>query len=115
MTHVFAFRTVFPAKKGTKRRSKHLISVSMCYLWHLDGIPKKRSFSRQLPFKVTFPWKPKVSLFFNFIQQIFYQSNTFSCGEVIQGIYKTMERDLKKKGPRSAIIAMLQRCVSCKL
>ena len=51
MTHEAAFRTVFPAKKGTKRHSKHLISVSMCYLRHLDGIPKKWPSSRQLPFK----------------------------------------------------------------
>ena len=51
MTHEAAFRTVFPAKKGTKRHSKHLISVSMSYLRHLDGIPKKWLSSRQLPFK----------------------------------------------------------------
>ena len=41
MTHEAAIRTVFQAKKGTKMRSKHLIYVSMCYLRHLDGIPKK--------------------------------------------------------------------------
>ena len=36
---------------GTKRHSKHLASVSMCYLRHLDSILKKWHFSRQLPFK----------------------------------------------------------------
>ena len=30
---------------------KHLVSVLMCYLRHLDGIPKKWPVSRQLPFK----------------------------------------------------------------
>ena len=34
------FRTVFQAKKGTKRHSKHLVSVSMYYLRHFIGIPK---------------------------------------------------------------------------
>ena len=38
MTHEAAFKTVFPAKKSTKRYSKHIVSVSMCYLRHLDGI-----------------------------------------------------------------------------
>ena len=41
MTHEAASRTVFPAKKGTKRHSKHLVSVSMCKPRHLDGIPKE--------------------------------------------------------------------------
>ena len=36
--------TVFPAKKGTKRHTMHLVSVSMCYPRHLDGIPKKVTF-----------------------------------------------------------------------
>ena len=49
MTHEAAFRTAFPAKKGAKRHTKHLVSVSMCYSRHLDGIPKKWHFSRQLP------------------------------------------------------------------
>ena len=49
MTHEAALRTVFPAKKGAKRHTKHLVSVSMCYSRHLDGIPKKLHFSRQLP------------------------------------------------------------------
>ena len=41
MTHEAKFRTVFPVKKGTKRRTKHLVSVLMCCLRHLDGIPEK--------------------------------------------------------------------------
>ena len=41
MTHEAAFRTVFPAKKGTKRHTKQLVPVSMCYPRYLDGIPKK--------------------------------------------------------------------------
>ena len=40
MTHEAAFRTVFRAKKGTKKHSKYLISVSLCYLRYLDVIPK---------------------------------------------------------------------------
>ena len=51
MTHEAVFRTVFPATIGTKRHSKHLVSISRCYLWHLDGIPKKWPFNRQLPLK----------------------------------------------------------------
>ena len=39
-------------KKGTKRRTKYLVSVLMRCLRHLDGIPKKKwPVSRQLPFK----------------------------------------------------------------
>ena len=38
-----------PAKKDTKRHTKHLVSVSMCYPRHLDGIPKKWPFSCQSP------------------------------------------------------------------
>ena len=41
MPHEAEFRTVFPAKKRTKRHTKHLVSVSMCHPRHLDGIPKK--------------------------------------------------------------------------
>ena len=52
MTHEAAFRRVFPAKKGTKRHSKHIVSVSMRYPRHLDGIPKKWPVSRQLLFNV---------------------------------------------------------------
>ena len=44
-------RTVFPAKKSTKRHKKHLVSVSTCYPMHLDGIPKKWLSSRRLLFK----------------------------------------------------------------
>ena len=55
MTYQAAFRTVLPAKKGTKRHSKHLVSVSMCYLEHLDGIPKKLPYSHQFPFKHPYP------------------------------------------------------------
>ena len=56
MTHEAKFRTIFPAKKGdkkgTKRRTKYLVSVLMRCLRHLDGIPKKKwPVSRQLPFK----------------------------------------------------------------
>ena len=51
MTHKAAFRTVFLAKKGTKRRTKHLVSVLMRCLRNLDGIPKKIPVSRQLLFK----------------------------------------------------------------
>ena len=51
MTHEAAIRTVFPAKKSTKRHKKHLVSVSTCYPRHLDGIPKKWPSSRRLPFK----------------------------------------------------------------
>ena len=42
MTRKAAFRTVFPARKGTERHTKHLVSVSMCYPRHLDGIPLKK-------------------------------------------------------------------------
>ena len=48
MTHEAAFKTVFRAKKGTKRRSRHLVSVLMCYLRYFDRIPKKWIFSRKL-------------------------------------------------------------------
>ena len=51
MTHEVSFRTVFPAKKSTKRHSRLFVSVSMRYLRHLDGIPEKWSCSLQLPFK----------------------------------------------------------------
>ena len=49
MTHETSFRTFFPAKKDTKRHTKHLVSGSMCYPRHLDGIPKKWPFSCQSP------------------------------------------------------------------
>ena len=55
MNYQAGFRTVFPAKKGTKRHSKQLAYVSMSYLGHLDGIPKKLPFSRQFPFKYPYP------------------------------------------------------------
>ena len=48
MTREAAFTKVFPAKKGTKRHTKHLVSVSMSYPRHLDGIPKKWPVSRRL-------------------------------------------------------------------
>ena len=48
MTCEAAFTKVFPAKKGTKRHTKHLVSVSMSYPRHLDGIPKKWPVSRRL-------------------------------------------------------------------
>ena len=51
MTHEAAIRAVFPAKKGAKRHTKHLVSVSMCYPRHLDGISKRWPVSRQLPFR----------------------------------------------------------------
>ena len=51
MIYWAALRTVFRAKKWSKKHSKFLISVSLCYLRYLDGIPKKCLFSRQLPFK----------------------------------------------------------------
>ena len=38
MTHEAAFRDSFPVKKGTKRHTKHLVSVSMCYPRHLNGV-----------------------------------------------------------------------------
>ena len=44
-----------PAKKDTKRHTKHLVSVSMCYPRHLDGIPKKWPFSCH-PLMICF-WK----------------------------------------------------------
>ena len=55
MTHEASFRTVFPAKKDTKRHTKHLVSGSMCYPRHLDGIPKKWPFSCH-PLMICF-WK----------------------------------------------------------
>ena len=48
MTHEASFRTVFPAKKGTKRHSRLLVSVSMRYLRHLDDITEKWPCSLQL-------------------------------------------------------------------
>ena len=50
MTHEAAFRTVFPAKKGTKRHSKHLVSVSMRYL----SYPSSEDFSIVSPLKQFF-------------------------------------------------------------
>ena len=49
--------------------------------------------------EVTFSRKPKVSLLFNFIKQIFYQSNTFCSGEMIQGIwtFKKQWKEIKQE------------------
>ena len=52
MNREVATRTVFRAEIGTRRCSKYLLSVSMCYLRHLDSIPRKWLFSRQLPFNI---------------------------------------------------------------
>ena len=38
-------------KKGTKRHTKHLISVLMCYLRRLDGIPKSDLLAVSYPLK----------------------------------------------------------------
>ena len=38
-------------KKGTKRHTKHLISVLMCYLRRLDGIPKSDLLTVSYPLK----------------------------------------------------------------
>ena len=48
MTYEAAFKTVFWAKKGTKRRSKYYFNM----LTEAFGqYPEKVTFSRQLPFK----------------------------------------------------------------
>ena len=51
MTHGAAIRTVLPTKKGTKRHTKHLISVLMRYLRRLDGIPKSDLLAVSYPLK----------------------------------------------------------------
>ena len=51
MSYEDAFKTAFRAKKGTKKHSKNLVSVSVCHLRYSDVIPKKWHFSRQLHFK----------------------------------------------------------------
>ena len=46
-----AIRIVLPAKKGTERHTKHLVSISVCYLGHLDGIPKSDPLTVSYPLK----------------------------------------------------------------
>ena len=55
MTHEAAITTVFWAKKATKRLSKYPVSVSVCYLRHLDSIPK------MWPFKLSITLFEKMS------------------------------------------------------